>query len=131
MMRCHHKVISRVWLTGITLSAAMLFYVSGAALLVHLELDHTHGHAVTAHAGCDAQHNTPDHAPAEVPDTPTNEHCQLCDMLAGSTHPIAVVPSGQTTLFANAPAFVLLPAETPADRLSAPDISRRGPPSLG
>jgi hypothetical protein len=109
----------------------MLFYVSGAALLVHLELDHTHGPAVTAHAGCDAQHNTPEHAPARTPDTPTKKHCQLCDMLAGSTHPIAVVTPGQTIFFADAPAFVLLTAEAPADRHSAPDISRRGPPSLG
>ncbi len=109
---------SGVPLAGYALLAAMLFYVSGAVWLVHIELDHAHG---------PPQKNAPDDAPK----TPTKTHCPQCDLLAGSTHPMAVAAPGQTMWFADACAWVPIPADSPAGRLSAPDISLRGPPSLG
>jgi len=128
-MRRHEHVTTRVWLTGFALLTAMLFYVSGAALLVHIELDHAHtATGVTSHV---ADHDGHHDGHRDAPGIPTKNSCDLCDMLAGSTRPMAAAAPGQTIFFADAPAFVLLPAESPAERLSAPDISRRGPPSLG
>lgn len=131
MKKNRTNVLSRFPLAGIALLTAMLFYVSGAALLVHIQLEHAHGQVIASNTGCDDQHNTPGHGPARTPDTPTKQHCQLCDMLAGTTQPLAVVTPAQTILFADTSAFVFTPDENPATCLSAPDISRRGPPSLG
>ena len=132
-MTNHRNVTARVPLAGFALLAAMLFYVSGAALLVHIELDHGHGVAAEAThaAGHDAHHNGHRDAPTDAPGIPPKKSCDLCDMLAGSTHPMAVIAPGQAVFFADATTFMLRPAEPPVERLSAPDISRRGPPSLG
>lgn len=122
---------SGVALHGVALLAVMLFYVSGAARLVHIELDHAHGPAGTQNVCDDAHGSAENNAPADAPKTPTKTHCRLCDMLAGSTHMVAVAAPGQPIFPGDAHAYLLTPAESPAERLSAPDISRRGPPSLG
>lgn len=118
--------------TGLALLAAMLFYVSGAALLVHLQLDHADGLSTSIQAACEDAHGIPHHnTPADAPTSPTKNKCPLCDMLTASTHTAAIVAPAQTIFFADTSVLALVPGESPAVRLSTTGISRRGPPSLG
>lgn len=131
-MTKRYNTPSRVPFARFTLLAAMLFYVSGAAWLVHIELDHAHGQAEATQVACDDAHGPPQNStPGDAAKTPTKKHCQLCDMLTGSTQPMAVAAPVQAIDFADDSGLVHIPAESPASRLSAPGISRRGPPALG
>ena len=59
------------------------------------------------------------------------EVIELLKMLTGSTRPLAVVEAG-TALFTTLDSIAApIPAEAPAEHVFIPDISRRGPPSLG
>lgn len=132
-MNSHGNAQLRVPLAGFALLVAMLFYVSGAAMLTHVALDHGHGDATAAThvADHDAHHDGHHDAPTDTPGAPAKESCGLCDMLAGSTHPMAVVSSTHPIVLNAESSLACIPAESPAARLSAPGISRRGPPSLG
>lgn len=133
MMLHFYRSISRRSVAGFALLAAMLFYVSGAALMLHIALDHTHnlgGHAV--HAENADTHGEPcKDTPADTSPTPTEGQCQLCDMLAGATRPMMVADPGPSLFTTLESVRSPISAESPTECLSAPDISRRGPPSLG
>jgi hypothetical protein len=122
--------ISRRSVAGFFLLAAMLFYVSGAALMLHIALDHTHSlsrHAIHV-VNADTHGEPCQDAPADAPPTPMNGRCQLCDMLAGATRPMMVVETGQPLFTTVESVRSPIPADSPAEPVSASDIFRRAPP---
>lgn len=129
--RCN--TASRGSVAGFALLSVLLFYVSGAALLLHVQLDHRHdlGAAAARAVEDGTRGDTHRDAPADAPKSPSKDRCQLCDMLTGSTRPLMVVQAGQPLFIAVDSYRTLVPAESPAERLSTSDISRRGPPSIG
>ncbi len=121
---------TRQRVTGLLLLLSMLFYVSGAALGLHLCLDHAH-HAVetSAHHTADSHCN---HEPAQdketAPDKPTEHKCEFCDMLAGINKPTAVFVDPHIVITPSEAQTITVPGCVITNRIIEADLSRRGPP---
>jgi len=123
---------SRRTITAWLLLASMLFYVSGAALSLHLKLDHAKSKAVIVQTGCaHGTHNTTsdaEPAPTETPETPSKKQCELCDMLMGTTKPMAIAAPAQPLFTLTLLHIQSTPTQVCVYQQPTPDISRRGPP---
>ncbi len=117
---------TRHLMVSVLLIASMLFYVSGLALGIHLQLEHspTTQASNACSSDCSDKQDTPE------PGTPKKHDCRLCDMLTGVNKPTAVLVDAEPLMSldetGSAAVFVdlLIPHFLPSE------ASPRGPPIL-
>lgn len=104
---------------GLALLAAMLMYVSGVDLGLHLQLAHSHG-SITR------QHDTDPHP---SPNKPVKHHCAVCNMLIGVGKPVAVVPDAPIVFMMTETGTQPVLDDVYVQPLRIYHIFQRGPPA--